>query len=397
MSNTFFRLSNTYFWYFSVLGLLVPFLAVFLDGRGFNSVEIGEMFAIITATRIFGPTIWAMFADRTGKQLPVIKWGAFLAFVSFSLLFFTSSYWTLTLSLALFSLFWTAILPQVEVMTSASIRQSPKIYARIRLWGSIGFIVLAMLSGELISNISIEAFIAIGSAILLLLWASTFLHNQPKVKPRQTQTSGSIWSRILDRQFFYFFIAGLLLQVSFGPFYTFFGLYISAMEYPSYAIGAFISVGVVAEIGIFIIAGRLFQAFGIKALLVCSIFLTAIRWYITGMYADHVFALVFAQFIHAASFGLYHSASMQFIQRHFARNQQNRGQAIYIGGVYGIGGALGAYLAGIYWLDGQGATHTFILAAVTALVGSLIALLLSSEKMSSEKVKVTTGKTSTAN
>lgn len=374
--NAFTKLSNTYFWYFAVLGLSVPFLAVFLDGRGFSSVEIGEMLAIITATRIFGPTLWAMFADKTGKQLPIIRLGAFLAFITFALVIFTDSYWGLTLSLALFSLFWTAILPQLEVLTLASIRRSAKIYARIRLWGSVGFIVLAVISGELVDRYSPDVFIAIGAFILLMLWASTLFHRQPrKVKPKP-HTQGSIFGRLIQAKFIYFFLAGLLLQISFGPYYAFFGMFIRQLDYPSYAIGLFISVGVIAEIGIFIVAGRLFQLFGIKPLIFFSLFLTAIRWYLTGFYGDVPWLLVLAQIAHAAGFGLYHSASMQFIQQHFASNEQNRGQAIYIGGVYGIGGAIGAYAAGIYWLDGDGATHTFTLAAVAAGIAAILALCI---------------------
>jgi MFS transporter, PPP family, 3-phenylpropionic acid transporter len=378
--NAFTKLSNTYFWYFAVLGLSVPFLAVFLDGRGFNSVEIGEMLAIITATRIFGPTLWAMFADKTGKQLPIIRLGAFLAFITFSLVIFTDSYWGLTLALALFSLFWTAILPQLEVLTLGSIRRSAKIYARIRLWGSVGFIVLAVISGELVDRYSADVFIAIGAFILLMLWLSTLFQRQPRLVRPRTHSEGSILERLIQPRFIYFFLAGLLLQISFGPYYAFFGMFIRQLDYPSYAIGLFISVGVIAEIGIFIIAGRLFQWFGIKPLIFFSLFLTAIRWYLTGFYGDIPWILVLAQIAHAAGFGLYHSASMQFIQQHFASNEQNRGQAIYIGGVYGIGGAIGAYAAGVYWLDGDGATYTFALAAIAAGVAATLALCIPNER-----------------
>ncbi len=378
---SFTKLSNTYFWYFSVLGLSVPFLAVFLDGRGFDSVEIGEMLAIITATRIFGPTLWAVFADKTGKQLPVIRLGAFLAFITFALLYVADGYWGLTISLALFSLFWTAILPQLEVMTLTSIRRSPKIYARIRLWGSVGFIALAVVAGELVERYSADVFITLGTLILLLLWLSTLVHKQPKQRPAKHIDEGSIYKKLFQSNFIFFFIAGLLLQVSFGPYYAFLGLYIRQLEYPTYAIGLFISIGVIAEIGIFIVAGRLFQLFGIKFLIFMSLLLTTVRWYLTGVYGDMAWVFAFAQILHAASFGLYHSASMQFIQQHFSRNQQNRGQAIYIGGVYGVGGALGAYAAGIFWLNGAGATDTFVMAAITAGVATLFVLLIPNERI----------------
>lgn len=376
MAHLFAKLSSNYFWYFAVLGLAVPFLALFLDGRGYDSLAIGQILAIFTATKIFGPTLWAIFADKTGKQLAIIRLGAFLALVTFTGLFFANDFWSITLCLALFSLFWTAILPQLEVLTLTSIKRSAKIYARIRLWGSIGFIVFAMSAGEIIATFGSDSFIAVGALVLLGLLVSTLVTKQPPKRPSASVNQGSIFTNLIALPFVLFFVAGLLLQVSFGPFYSFFALYLRDLAYPSYAVGVLISIGVVAEIVIFIVAGRLFQLFGIRSLLAFSILVTSIRWWLTGTFGDSAIILTLTQLMHAASFGLYHSASVQFIQMHFARNQQNRGQAIYIGGVYGIGGALGAYLAGVYWQDGAGAEFTFFAAALVAFIATIIVLLI---------------------
>jgi len=166
----FIRLSSSYFWYFAILGLVVPFLPIFLDGKGFSSLAIGETLAIVTASRIVGPSLWAVLADKTGKQLTIIRLGALLALVSFCFLFWLKGFWPIVFCLAVFSLFWTAILPQMEVMTLNSIRKSAKIYARIRLWGSIGFIVLAVLAGDILVRFSSESFTWLGVIVLFGLF-----------------------------------------------------------------------------------------------------------------------------------------------------------------------------------------------------------------------------------
>lgn len=376
VSKQFFRLSTNYFWYFGILGLVVPFLSVFLDGRGFTSLEIGEILAVITATKIVAPSLWAQLADRTGKQLTIVKVGALLSLLCFSLIIWTVSYWPLMFSLAMFSLFWTAILPQIEVMTLNSIRRSAKIYARIRLWGSIGFIIAAMVSGELIERNSTEAFSYIGMAILAGLFISTLLSKQPRVANKALVDHVSIKAKVFNGNFLLFFFAGLMLQMSFGPYYVFFALYLKSLTYSGFLIGIFIAIGVVAEIGIFVFAAIFFKSFSLKTLLSISILFTAFRWFLVGHYAESNIALAASQLIHALSFGLYHSASIAFIQKHFNTNQQSRAQAIYIGGVYGVGGAVGAYVAGILWQDGLGAVATFDFAAITALVGGILALFL---------------------
>lgn len=375
-SSKFVNLSSSYFWYFSILGLIVPFLPVFLDAKNFSSIEIGEILAIITATKIIGPTFWAFAADKSGKQLSIIRSGALLALLSFSLLFWLNSYWPIVFCLAIFSLFWTAILPQLEVLTLNSIRSSTKIYSRVRLWGSIGFIVLAVVGGDLIERFSADAFTFLGAFVLAALFLSSL-----KLKQVKNVTSGLIevskmTDKIFNRSFVYFFLAGLMLQMSFGPYYSFFALYLRELNYPGFAVGAFISISVIAEILIFIYASIFFRHFNLKALVAFSILLTSFRWYITGSFADTAWILALVQCIHALSFGLYHSASIQFIHRHFNSDQQNRGQAIYIGGVFGLGGAIGAYIAGIVWRDGQGSELAYYLAAIMAFIGFLFALLM---------------------
>ena len=375
-SKQFMRLSTNYFWYFGLLGLIVPFLAVFLDARGFTSLEIGEILAVITATKIVAPSLWAQLADKSGQQLTIVKVGALLSLFCFSLIIWTFSYWPLMFSLAMFSLFITSILPQIEVMTLNSIRKSAIIYGRIRLWGSIGFVIVAMLSGELIERYSAEAFSYIGIVILAGLFISTLFNKQPRIAKKTSIDNVSIKVKVFNRNFLLFFFAGLMLQMSFGPYYVFFALYLKDLAYSGFLIGIFIAIGVVAEIGVFVFAAIFFKSFSLKTLISMSILLTAFRWFIVGHFANSDMALAFSQLIHALSFGLYHSASISFIQQHFNANQQSRGQAIYIGGVYGVGGAIGAYVAGLLWQEGVGAVITFDFAAITALIGGVLALFL---------------------
>ncbi|MEW6989491.1 MFS transporter [Colwelliaceae bacterium 6441] len=375
-SPLFTKFSFSYFTYFSILGLLTPYLSLFLDGRGYNSLEIGEILALFTATKIVGPTLWAMMADKSGKQLSIIQLGSGLALLSFSFLFWVSGFWPIAFVLAVFSLFWTAILPQLEVMTMSSIRRNATIYARIRMWGSVGFIFLAVIAGEVIEQYSTEAFTYLGWLILLSLFLSSLLLKQPRVVYRKREEKQSIIAKLLVPSFIFFFISGVLLQVSFGPYYGFFALFLKSLDYPSYAVGLFISLGVIAEIAVFFIAGRLYQFFGVRILIASSLFLTAIRWYLTGHFADNAYLLFFTQLIHAASFGLYHSASIQFIQQHFQVNQQNRGQALYIAGVYGIGGAIGAYFAGYFWAGGVGAKDSYEFSALICIIATVFACFI---------------------
>jgi len=371
----FVRLSSSYFFYFALLGLISPYLAIFLDGQGFSSRQVGEILAIMTATKIVAPSLWATFADKSARPLFIIRLGALLALVSFTLLYWFNHYWPITFCLALFTLFWTAILPQLEVHTLNSTKQSSKIYARVRLWGSLGFIVLAILAGEAISRLGYQVFTSLGVIILVGLFISTLLLTPKKggtLNRSKEKASEPIVNKLIDRRFVSFFIAGLLLQISFAPYYGFFALFLRDFHYSGVAVGLFISLGAVAEIVAFIYMGSLFKRFSLNSLLVFSIAITALRWFLMPLVADSVFWLAINQLSHAASFAIYHSASMKFISSHFTKSQQSRGQGVYLGGVYGVGGAVGAYITGLLWLGGEGATNAFIMAGISAFLGATI-------------------------
>lgn len=384
----FMRLSSNYFFYFALLGLISPYLSVFLDGQGFSSRQVGEILAFITATKIVAPSLWATLADKTAKPLLIIRCGALLALLSFCLLYWfslpevnaywfaqysTSLYWPITLCLACFMLFWTAILPQLEVHTLNSLKQSSKIYARVRLWGSLGFIVLAVIAGEVTTVVGSQAFPGLGVITLALLFSCTLLLSAKKtIRLTKTKATIAIIDKLTEWRFIRFFIAGLLLQVSFAPYYGFFALFLRDLNYSGLAIGLVISLGVVAEVIAFIFMGVLFKRFSLTTLLVFSLAITALRWFLMPVVADSLLGLAIIQLAHAASFAIYHSASMRFISSHFTVMQQSRGQAIYLGGVYGIGGAIGAYITGLLWLEGQGADNAFIIAGISALLATFI-------------------------
>ncbi len=166
-------LAITYWLYFGQLGVLVPYLGIFLDGRGFSSADIGELFAVITLARILGPGLWAGVADKTGNAIGVMRLGCFLTVLTFSSVFYFDSFWGLTLSFGLMMMFWTAVLPQLEVITMNSVVNTKATYGQVRLWGSVGFICLTVLVGKALDIFSTETPVHVSIGVLALLFVST--------------------------------------------------------------------------------------------------------------------------------------------------------------------------------------------------------------------------------
>jgi len=365
-----------YFTYFGVLGIFVPYFGLFLDGRGLNSADIGLLLAIVTASRIVGPSVWALVAERSGKPLTVMRVGALLAAIGWLSSFADYGFWPLLCGFALFSFFWTAILPQLEVSAFAFLNDDTRAYGRIRTAGSVGYIVLVMLGGWLFERYGSEFLPLSALLFLLLLLASLFL--LPKVAVSAELSSETVpFSKLIKNSVLLrFMLAALLLQMSFAPFYGFFTLYSRDLGYSGTQTGLFIGLAVAAEIVAFYFAGSLIRNRSYRLLLSVCYGLTVLRWFLLAGMADNVWWLCFSMLLHAGSFAIAHSCAMQFIQQFFPKKLRSRGQAMYAGVIFGGGGAIGAYFSGVLWQNGDGAALTFSIAALLALAATLLAVTL---------------------
>ena len=365
-----------YFTYFGVLGIFVPYFGLFLDGRGLNSADIGLLLAIVTASRIVGPSVWALVAERTGKPLSVMRFGAILACIGWLSSFADYGFWPLLCGFALFSFFWTAILPQLEVSAFAFLNDDTQAYGRIRTAGSVGYIVLVMLGGWLFERWGSEFLPLSALLFLLLLLVSLFLLPKVSVNAELSHEQVSFSKLIRNSVLVRFMLAALLLQMSFAPFYGFFTLYSRDLGYSGTQTGLFIGLAILAEIVAFYFAGSLMRNRSYRLLLSICYGVTVLRWHMLATVADNVWLLCFSMLLHAGSFAIAHSCAMQFIQQFFPKKLRSRGQAMYAGVIFGGGGAIGAYFSGLLWQNGAGATLTFNIAALLAAAATLLALTL---------------------
>jgi PPP family 3-phenylpropionic acid transporter len=134
------------------------------------------------------------------------------------------------------------------------------------------------------------------------------------------------------------------------------------------------SLGVVAEILFFYFQAPLFRRFGVATLMLTSLLIGVVRFLMIGFGAESVVMLLIAQILHAATFGVHHSASVATLQRWFSGPLQARGQALFISVSYGLGGSLGGLLLSACW-DTFGARWVYVLAAIMSLLGLFAAQL----------------------
>ena len=367
------RLSGFYFFYFATLGTLVPFWSLYLKNDGFNAAQIGVLTALLQATKVIAPHLWGWLADRSGHYLLLIRITSLLALLLFSGFFYRHDYiWVAGVTVA-FSLFWNAVLPQFEAATLRHLKTEPQRYARIRLWGSIGFIIAVLGIGGLLDAFDIAYLPWVIAGLLAFNWlaalATPNAGQQTTVKVEQ-----SIWRVLVKPEILAFFSVYMLLQVAHGPYYAFYSVYLQQYGYSATETGMLWALGVVAEIGIFVWIQNLLRRVGLRALLLTSLALSAGRWWVIGYGAEHQALIWSAQLLHAASFGIAHVVAVQLLHRYFGERHQSKGQALYSSISFGLGGMIGSFGSGYFW-DSLGGGAVFTIAAWICGLAWLIAFI----------------------
>lgn len=364
------RIAGFYFFYYAFVGMFSPYWSLYLQSIHFTPIEIAILMSIQPVMRMVAPNVWGWLADHTGQRLLVVQIAATLSAVFYFGVFLTTSFWGLFLVLTLMSFFWSASMPLVEATTLSYLGKNTSHYGRIRSWGSIGFIVAVVVLGYAFDYI----------AIVWLLWAGLvceigiliFARQIPKTEVLAHHTDHQpIRQIVMQPKVLALLGACFLMSVAHGPYYTFFSIYLVEHGYTKTAVGALWALGVICEIGVFFLMPVLVKRFGFTRILLISFSAAVLRFMLIGWAVDVVGLLLFAQVLHALTFGAYHAASVGLVHEFFKGRHQSKGQALFGSFTYGAGGVLGGLASGPIWQHwGASALYTF--SAAMGLLGLLL-------------------------
>lgn len=368
----YFRLSGFYLFYFALLGTLLPYWTLYLQSLGLGAAAIGWLMGILHVSRVLAPNVWGWLADLTGRRVAIVRLGALASWICFVAIFWQTEALGIAVVMALFSFFWNAVLPQFEVITLNYLGENRAQYSRIRLWGSVGFILAVVLVGWLLDWISIAYLPLMVLVLLVLIWLNALLIDARAAQlTQEAGRAGAIGPILRQPQVLVFFLVCFLVQLSHGPYYTFYSVMMQELGYDRGQIGLLWALGVVAEVVLFALMPRLLECFSLRGILLVSLALCVLRWSLTAWFSEQLMVMLFAQLLHAATFGSVHAVGIALVQHYFSPSTQGRGQALFSSLGFGAGGALGAVLAGQLWND-WGA-QTFVLAAGVSVLAIVLA------------------------
>ena len=362
-----------FFSYYGFIGVFTPYASLYFAAHGMSAAQIGVLMSLVQVMRIFGPNLWGWVADYSERRAHVLRLTAWASCAAFVGLFFDYGFAYFFCVMIAINLFSSAQAPLSEALLLSELRGDLTHYGRLRLWGSIGFIVAVNMAGQILDWQGVDMMPWVAMCLLLLTgFASQRLHDTPHVQA--TGVVPSVRRLLRRREVRAFFISTFLMIAAHGAIYVFYSLYLEQIGYSKTVIGLMWSLGVVAEIVFFFYQAPIFRRFGVRKLMLASLVIAVVRFLLIGFGAESLALLLLAQVMHAATFGVHNSAAVASMQRWFAGPLQARGQALYVSISAGLGGTLGGLALSATW-DHFGAQAVFLLAALFSAGGVLAAML----------------------
>ncbi|MCH8155796.1 MAG: 3-phenylpropionate MFS transporter [Proteobacteria bacterium] len=367
-----FRYAAFYGAVFLVLGIYMPFWPVFLKSRGLDAAEIGLIFALVSWIRIVTTPAIAQIADRSGRAKATLVVVAALSLVFFIGFFEARGFWPILLVMLPAAVCFQPMIPLAESQTMAAVLRERLDYGRIRLWGSLAFILGTVGAGRLITGRAPDLVLylmlgALGATVLAAL-ALPGRRETPVTAQRS-----SPFALLGNRRFLLFLGAAGLLQASHAAYYGFSALHWKAAGLSEATIGALWAEGVAAEILLFAVSGAVVARVGPPLLLALAGLGGVLRWSVLAA-TTALPALVAVQALHALTFGAAHLAAMHFIARAAPPGLSATAQSLYTAISGGIAMGLSMLAAGALYQAYAGGA--FLAMAALSAGGTGLALVL---------------------
>ena len=367
-----FRLAFFYGAIFSSVGIFLPYWPVWLESRGLSSIEIGLIISASFWPRIVTSLVVPNLADHLGKRRLLMTWMVALTLLGLLAFALVSEFWLFMLLGLLTGATWSCILPLAEAISLDRTASAGLDYGRVRLWGSITFILMSIVGGFALEQAGASMiFILLLATIALTLIASITM---PESNRRPAGSEPAHLGRLFKRRDLWLLvIASSLIQASHTLLYNFGSIHWRAAGHSETVIGWLWAEGVIAEVIFFMVSAKILGRVPLSRLLIIAGVLTILRWTLNGLSAS-LPLLLLTQMLHAASFGLTFLATLHFIREITPSELQASAQGFYAALGFAPLSGLVSLVSG--WLYGAASGEAFYAMAAMAALGTLLAFAL---------------------
>ena len=366
------RLAFFYGAIFGSVGIFLPYWPIWLESRGLTTVEIGLVIGSSFWPRIVTSLVVPNLADRYGRRRQVMTLMVALTLLGLLAFALVSDFWLFMLLSLVTGATWSCILPLAEAISLDSTAKAGLDYGRVRLWGSVTFILMSIIGGFALERAGAPAiFLLLIMTTVLMLIASLFMPGDAATPAGGRSTH--LRHLFRRRDLWLLVIASSMIQASHMMLYNFGSIHWRAAGHSEAVIGWLWAEGVIAEVVLFTFSAWLIRRLPLARLLAIAGVLTAFRWILNGLSAD-LMLLVFTQMLHAASFALTMVATLHYLRDTTPPELQASAQGFYV--AIGFAPISGLVSLASGWLYGVAAGQAFFAMAAMAATGTALTFLL---------------------
>ncbi|MGB9595043.1 MAG: MFS transporter [Candidatus Poribacteria bacterium] len=371
------RFALFYFISFCAVSLYGIYGNLYFRRRGVSNVELGILNAIPAWTGIFAPLLWGIISDAMRqRKLPSFIMHIVCAII-FPLFWFWSgeSFLLLCVIMAVFTIFFSGSIPLADAWTLDHISRKGGDYGKLRSWGSVGFITPLLASLFILKKTEVSQAndllpVFVGFCAFRLM-SGIYSLSLPEYHSATKKTKLD-WKSLkvyLDPFVITFFIAVFMSRFLFGPYYTFFSIYLDDIGISDNFKGIYWITAVAAETALIAVSGSILKRFGAVLMLIAGLLAMAFRMFIFSI-TPAWYIILLTQTLHALTFGAFHVASIQITNRITPEVFRASGQT-FNGAILGIGSLVGGVVGGI-WAENYGLTGLFRMLSIISLITTIV-------------------------
>ena len=372
-------LSTNYFLQFLVTGTFLPFWMVYLTSvKNLSVLEASSIFSMLYIARVISGIFLSPYLIKKYNIDITLKLSVGIGLILAVSYGFTNEKIVLGLITFLFGMIYFMVSPLVEGLASLFLREENIDYGKARTYGSLGFTVIGIIIGGILSYVGNEALYYILIFLVALYLVFMFLP-QPKLvknlsfeEPKTKKEKESLYSWVLkDKNAILLIITVFLYQLSHTAYNNYNALYLESMNISAkWLSGVILNVSVIAEIIFFIFSKRLVKRIKPKNLMIFAGVCAIIRWGALAMF-HNIYVFTIMQTFHAITFAVAHIAFILILNKDYNNKEIIDMQNLYTAICFQLSMAVGLYIMGALW--DISTSYVFYASAIIAVIGTVVA------------------------
>lgn len=347
-----------------------PYLTPFWRSLGFSPTQLGLLNAIAPGVAAIAPFLWTIYADVTRQGERIFLWNTWAAALTAFLLPNLQAFLAVAMAMLIYSTFRMALIPLANSMTFQALAGRRQGYAAIRLWGTVGYILVAVAAGAGMDRLGLRAGIY-GIAVTMLACAvAAWLGRRREHVSLPPVRLGEFLQVLRQRQAILFLTATGLAQMSYGPYSTFFTIHLERLGFSKAFAGSAWALAASSELVVMLLWPRLCALATARTWLTAALAAHALRWGLS-IVAQGPASLLGVQLTHAFTFGVFYLASVQTVDALAPEGLRATAQGVFASVSFGVSGLLGNTLGGLLY-EPLGMGRLYAAAALLAAAATVL-------------------------